>query len=177
MKTFLKFAAFSLIWQPITWSHFLGLDECKVLTVQFCPECLKCSCEQTLFNAPGEALALTDAARLFLTSEKENWALQAPGFDEHLQAALNCYSFAIKVQRQSEKADSDEVFSFFFLLTYTNCGILFYLNKTTGNRVSLSQWYQVYIEMNQPVMAASLCLELGNALKVKRLSPILQSPE
>lgn len=25
---------------------------------------------------------------------------------------------------------------------------------------------QVYIEMNQPVMAASLCLELGNALKV-----------
>ncbi|KAK5866016.1 hypothetical protein PBY51_020237 [Eleginops maclovinus] len=53
-------------------------------------------CEQTLFNAPGEALALTDAARLFLTSEKENRALQAPGFDEHLQAALNCYSFAIK---------------------------------------------------------------------------------
>uniref|UniRef100_A0A7N6FLW9 Factor VIII intron 22 protein n=1 Tax=Anabas testudineus TaxID=64144 RepID=A0A7N6FLW9_ANATE len=66
-------------------------------------------CEQTLFNAPGEALALTDANR----------ALQAPGFDEHLQAALNCYGFAIKV----------------------------------------------YIEMNQPVMAASLCLELGNALK------------
>uniref|UniRef100_A0A3Q4I1C6 Coagulation factor VIII associated n=1 Tax=Neolamprologus brichardi TaxID=32507 RepID=A0A3Q4I1C6_NEOBR len=78
-------------------------------------------CEQTLFNAPGEALALTDAARLFLSSEKENRALQAPGFDEHLQAALNCYSFATKV----------------------------------------------YIEMNQPVMAASLCLELGNALKVK----------
>uniref|UniRef100_A0A668AZX1 Coagulation factor VIII associated n=1 Tax=Myripristis murdjan TaxID=586833 RepID=A0A668AZX1_9TELE len=76
-------------------------------------------CEQTLFNAPGEALALTDAARLFLSSEKENRALQAPGFDEHLQAALNCYSFAIKV----------------------------------------------YIEMNQPVMAASLSLELGNALK------------
>uniref|UniRef100_A0A8C6MIQ4 Coagulation factor VIII associated 2 n=1 Tax=Nothobranchius furzeri TaxID=105023 RepID=A0A8C6MIQ4_NOTFU len=53
-------------------------------------------CEQTLFNAPGEALALTDAARLFLSSEKEIRALQAPGFDEHLQAALNCYSFAIK---------------------------------------------------------------------------------
>ncbi|XP_049325347.1 40-kDa huntingtin-associated protein isoform X2 [Astyanax mexicanus] len=76
-------------------------------------------CEQTLFNAPGEALALTDAARLFLASEKENRALQAPGFDEHMQAALNSYSFAIKV----------------------------------------------YIEMNQPVMAASLSLELGNALK------------
>ncbi|XP_047659253.1 40-kDa huntingtin-associated protein isoform X2 [Tachysurus fulvidraco] len=76
-------------------------------------------CEQTLFNAPGEALALTDAARLFLASEQETRALHAPGFDEHLQAALNCYSFAIKV----------------------------------------------YIEMNQPVMAASLSLELGKALK------------
>ncbi|KAK6471498.1 factor VIII intron 22 protein-like [Huso huso] len=39
--------------------------------------------------------------------------------EEHLQAAINCYSFAVKV----------------------------------------------YIEVNQPVMAASLCLELGNALK------------
>lgn len=65
------------------------------------PECLDCRCEQTLFNAPGEALALTDAARLFLSSEKENRALQAPGFDEHLQAALNCYSFAIKVHYDS----------------------------------------------------------------------------
>ncbi|KAG7238425.1 hypothetical protein INR49_030932 [Caranx melampygus] len=55
-------------------------------------------CEQTLFNAPGEALALTDAARLFLSSEKENRALQAPGFDEHLQAALNCdYDGALSV--------------------------------------------------------------------------------
>ncbi|XP_078388224.1 40-kDa huntingtin-associated protein isoform X1 [Cetorhinus maximus] len=76
-------------------------------------------CEQTLFNAPGEALALTDAARLFLQAEKETQKLQCPGFEEHLQAATNCYSFAIKV----------------------------------------------YIELNQPVMAASLCLELGNALK------------
>ncbi|KAI5089981.1 factor VIII intron 22 protein isoform X1 [Silurus meridionalis] len=81
-------------------------------------------CEQTLFNAPGEALALTDAARLFLASEQEIRALQAPGFDEHLQAALNCYSFAIKV----------------------------------------------YIEMNQPVMAASLSLELGKALKARIIS-------
>lgn len=56
-----------------------------------------CSCEQTLFNAPGEALALTDAARLFLASEQETRALRAPGFDENMQAAMNCYSFAIKV--------------------------------------------------------------------------------
>uniref|UniRef100_A0A3B3C9N2 Coagulation factor VIII associated n=1 Tax=Oryzias melastigma TaxID=30732 RepID=A0A3B3C9N2_ORYME len=61
-------------------------------------------CEQTLFNAPGEALALTEAARLFLTSEKENRALQAPGFDEHLQAALNCYSFATKEMNRPGEA-------------------------------------------------------------------------
>uniref|UniRef100_A0A4W4H0B3 Factor VIII intron 22 protein n=1 Tax=Electrophorus electricus TaxID=8005 RepID=A0A4W4H0B3_ELEEL len=61
-------------------------------------------CEQTLFNAPGEALALTDAARLFLASEQENRALQAPGFDEHLQAALNCYSFAIKEMNRPGEA-------------------------------------------------------------------------
>uniref|UniRef100_A0A7N8X4E5 Coagulation factor VIII associated n=1 Tax=Mastacembelus armatus TaxID=205130 RepID=A0A7N8X4E5_9TELE len=61
-------------------------------------------CEQTLFNAPGEALALTDAARLFLSSEKENRALQAPGFDEHLQAALNCYSFAVKEMNRPGEA-------------------------------------------------------------------------
>ncbi|XP_075430092.1 40-kDa huntingtin-associated protein-like isoform X2 [Ascaphus truei] len=76
-------------------------------------------CEQTLFNAPGEAMALTEAARLFLQEEKEAQRLRCPGFEEHLQAAINCFSFAIKV----------------------------------------------YIELNQPVMAASLCLELGNALK------------
>lgn len=83
-------------------------------------------CEQTLFNAPGEALALTDAARLFLASEQETRALQAPGFDEHLQAALNCYSFAIKVKspacsvflfscfifKQSLKTDTLEFLSF-----------------------------------------------------------------
>lgn len=76
-------------------------------------------CEQTMFNAPGEALALTQAARLFLEAERETQRLLCPGFSEHLQAATNCYSFASKV----------------------------------------------YIELNQPVMAASLCLELGNALK------------
>nr|XP_033785228.1 40-kDa huntingtin-associated protein-like isoform X2 [Geotrypetes seraphini] len=76
-------------------------------------------CEQTLFNAPGEAMALTEAARLFLQEEQEIQCLRCPSFEEHLQAAVNCFGFAIKV----------------------------------------------YIELNQPVMAASLCLELGNALK------------
>lgn len=77
-----------------------------------------CSCEQTLFNAPGEALALTDAARLFLASEQETRALRAPGFDENMQAAMNCYSFAIKVFK---------TFKFSLKLStsvrYTNTGI------------------------------------------------------
>lgn len=37
----------------------------------------------------------------------------------------------------------------------------------TDRRAVMYGCLQVYIEMNQPVMAASLCLELGNALKVK----------
>lgn len=35
------------------------------------------------------------------------------------------------------------------------------------NIILIHRYLQVYIELNQPVMAASLCLELGNALKVK----------
>uniref|UniRef100_A0A8C9TL43 Coagulation factor VIII associated n=1 Tax=Scleropages formosus TaxID=113540 RepID=A0A8C9TL43_SCLFO len=61
-------------------------------------------CEQTLFNGPGEALALTEAARLFLLSERESRSLRVPGFDEHLQAALNCYSFAIKEMNRPGEA-------------------------------------------------------------------------
>ncbi|XP_078093280.1 40-kDa huntingtin-associated protein isoform X2 [Mustelus asterias] len=61
-------------------------------------------CEQTLFNAPGEALALTDAGRLFLQAEKETQKLQCPGFEEHLQAATNCYSFAIKEMNKAAEA-------------------------------------------------------------------------
>lgn len=138
-----------------------------MFAVLFCPECLKYSCEQTLFNAPGEALALTDAARLFLTSEKENWALQAPGFDEHLQAALNCYSFAIKVQQKLSltKKRSDSVH--FLLPSIQQLWNIVACEENRDDCVPLCHWYQVYIEMNQPVMAASLCLELGNALKVK----------
>lgn len=82
---------------PLFWFLLLVLRAGGELMVYF----PGCRCEQTLFNAPGEALALTDAARLFLSSEKENRALQAPGFDEHLQAALNCYSFAIKVHKST----------------------------------------------------------------------------
>lgn len=132
-------------------------------------------CEQTLFNAPGEALALTDAARLFLTSEKENWALQAPGFDEHLQAALNCYSFAIKVHYESATAvlwkclkqrALDRVMKVFFFsfILYTNgCGICKHLKEPhmsvdvssclcpTGCRCTLrwtSPWWQLACAWN-----------------------------
>lgn len=131
----------------------ISFDWGKLFAVLFCPECLKYSCEQTLFNAPGEALALTDAARLFLTSEKENWALQAPGFDEHLQAALNCYSFAIKVQQKLSltKRSSDRVH--FLLAFIQQLWNIVASKKTemtmclcvTGTRCTLrwtSQWWQ-----------------------------------
>lgn len=53
-------------------------------------------------------------------------------------------------------------------MSYNVCGIY---KQIKGLHISLEtlmyEWLQVYIEMNQPVMAASLCLELGNALKVQ----------
>ncbi|XP_043096914.1 40-kDa huntingtin-associated protein isoform X2 [Puntigrus tetrazona] len=82
----------------------------KELKQQDCPQyaafcnLAMARCEQTLFNAPGEALALTDAARLFLASEQETRALRAPGFDENMQAAMNCYSFAIKEMNRPGEA-------------------------------------------------------------------------
>ena len=55
------------------------------------------SCEQTLANAPGEAHALTEAARNFVDAEQLNVELRCPSFEEHLSAAINCYSHAIRV--------------------------------------------------------------------------------
>ncbi|XP_061404990.1 40-kDa huntingtin-associated protein-like [Lethenteron reissneri] len=76
-------------------------------------------CEQTVMNGLGEAEALTEAARLFLKAEVENWELRCPGLEENLQAAINAYNYAVKV----------------------------------------------YIEINRPALAASLCLEIGYSLK------------
>ena len=54
-------------------------------------------CEHTLSNAPGESQALIDAARNFLEAERSNQELCCPSFQEHLNAAINCYSHAIRV--------------------------------------------------------------------------------
>ena len=56
-----------------------------------------CRCEHTLGNAAGEGQALTEAARAFLDAEKNCHDLQCPSFKEHLNAAINCYSHAIRV--------------------------------------------------------------------------------
>ncbi len=54
-------------------------------------------CEHTLANASGESQALTEAARSFLQAEKHTQDLQCPSFLEHLNAAVNCYSHAVRV--------------------------------------------------------------------------------
>ncbi|KAI0207645.1 40-kDa huntingtin-associated protein [Lamellibrachia satsuma] len=78
-------------------------DLSKALKTQECPSyaglcCLaQARCEQTLANAPGEAQALTEAARNFVEAEQLNIELRCPSFEEHLNAAINCYSHAIRV--------------------------------------------------------------------------------
>ncbi|XP_070580750.1 40-kDa huntingtin-associated protein-like isoform X2 [Ptychodera flava] len=53
-------------------------------------------CEQTLANYPGEAHAITEAARLFLQASEADRSLQCTHFDEHLNAAINCYNHAMR---------------------------------------------------------------------------------
>jgi len=59
-------------------------------------------CEHTLGNAPGEGHALTEAARAFLAAEKNCQDLLCPSFNEHLNAAINCYSHAIRVHIENK---------------------------------------------------------------------------
>ncbi|XP_006261506.4 40-kDa huntingtin-associated protein [Alligator mississippiensis] len=56
-------------------------------------------CAQSLFHGPGEAQALTEAARLFLRQERDvrqRLGLSG-GFGEHLQAAQSCFAFAARL--------------------------------------------------------------------------------
>ncbi|XP_046572881.1 40-kDa huntingtin-associated protein-like [Haliotis rubra] len=81
----------------------------KSLQQQECPQyagfcCLaQARCEHTLANAPGEAQALTQAARSFLEAELFNRSLKYPGFEEHLTAAINCYGHAIRVHIENKQ--------------------------------------------------------------------------
>nr|XP_020831318.1 factor VIII intron 22 protein-like isoform X2 [Phascolarctos cinereus] len=56
-------------------------------------------CHQTLFHGPGEALALTEAARLFLRQEREARLRLAcaAAYGEPLQAAASCFAFAVRL--------------------------------------------------------------------------------
>ncbi|XP_068943415.1 40-kDa huntingtin-associated protein-like [Petaurus breviceps papuanus] len=56
-------------------------------------------CHQMLFHGPGEALALTEAAHLFLRQELEARLRLActAAYGEPLQAAANCFSFAVRL--------------------------------------------------------------------------------
>ncbi|XP_064604680.1 40-kDa huntingtin-associated protein-like isoform X2 [Liolophura sinensis] len=82
----------------------------KNLKQQECPQYAAfCSlaqarCEQTLSNPAGETQALTDAARSFLQAQAAERDLQCPTFEEHLTAAINCYSHAIRVHIENKQS-------------------------------------------------------------------------
>ncbi|XP_077979997.1 40-kDa huntingtin-associated protein-like [Glandiceps talaboti] len=60
-------------------------------------------CEQTLANYPGEAHALTEAARLFVQASEADRSLDCPHFDEHLTAAINCYNHTIRILTEQKQ--------------------------------------------------------------------------
>jgi len=54
-------------------------------------------CEQTIGHNPGEAEAITQAARCFLRSEMEVFNLKNPSLEFQLTAAVSCFSQAAKL--------------------------------------------------------------------------------
>lgn len=80
----------------------------KSLKQQECPQysafcsLAQARCEHTLMNPAGEAQALTEAAREFINAELDNVNLKCPSFQEHLTAAINCYSHAIRVHIENK---------------------------------------------------------------------------
>lgn len=60
-------------------------------------------CEHTIGNWCAEAYSLTEAARSFLQSEHSIQELHCPSFQEHLNAAINCYSHAIRVYLENKQ--------------------------------------------------------------------------
>lgn len=77
-------------------------DEEQLQYAGFC--CLAVArCEQTLANPSGEIAALVKGARLFLQAENRNFSLRCPSFDEHLQAAINCYNYAIRLHEEQKQ--------------------------------------------------------------------------
>jgi tetratricopeptide (TPR) repeat protein len=82
----------------------------KQLKTQECPQyagfcnLAQARCEHTLGNWCAEAQALTEAARSFLQAELSVADLNCPSFQEHLHAAINCYSHAIRVYLENKQS-------------------------------------------------------------------------
>ncbi|XP_074647592.1 40-kDa huntingtin-associated protein-like [Tubulanus polymorphus] len=81
----------------------------KILKQQESPQyagfcCLaQARCEHSLSNPAGEAQALVNAARNFLEADIALRDLKCPNFDEHISAAVNCYSHAIRVHLENKQ--------------------------------------------------------------------------
>lgn len=76
-------------------SKLLRAQECHQYA-GFC-QLAQARCEHMIGNWCAEAYALTEAARSFLLSEHSVQDIHCPSFQEHLNAAINCYSHAIRV--------------------------------------------------------------------------------
>ncbi|XP_045212398.1 40-kDa huntingtin-associated protein-like isoform X1 [Mercenaria mercenaria] len=80
----------------------------KTLKQQECPQyaafchLAQARCEHTLVNPAGETQALVDAAREFIKAEVDNVGIRCLSFQEHLTAAINCYSHAIRVHIENK---------------------------------------------------------------------------
>uniref|UniRef100_K1QXM0 Factor VIII intron 22 protein n=1 Tax=Magallana gigas TaxID=29159 RepID=K1QXM0_MAGGI len=83
-------------------SKLLKEQECQQYAA-FCA-LAQARCEHTMVNAAGESQSLTEAARNFLEAEVANQELRCPSFNEHLTAAINCYSHAIRVHIENNSA-------------------------------------------------------------------------
>lgn len=88
--------------QYLSLSKLLKEQECQQYAA-FCA-LAQARCEHTMVNAAGESQSLTEAARNFLEAEVANQELRCPSFNEHLTAAINCYSHAIRVHIENNSA-------------------------------------------------------------------------
>uniref|UniRef100_A0A1E1XUW4 Factor VIII intron 22 protein n=1 Tax=Amblyomma sculptum TaxID=1581419 RepID=A0A1E1XUW4_AMBSC len=86
-------------------------------------------CEQSMGNTAAEAQALAQGARQFFTAEADSHALLCPSIDEHLSAAVHCFSRAI----------------------------------------------DLYVQLQEPSLAAALCAEAGQCLRSIDRAPMAMS--
>ncbi|CAH1794946.1 unnamed protein product [Owenia fusiformis] len=81
----------------------------KTLKQQECPQyaglcyLAQARCEHTIASSPGEAQALTHAAREFFEAERMDQDHRCVSYEEHINAALNCYGHAIRVHIEAKQ--------------------------------------------------------------------------